>query len=258
MAFDFDVRLVAKPNDQISIFLATTGGTNSSMISNSGAFLVEGEGRHRLTQVGRRHPTTHDAWNNNITLVINTRTQTVIENVSPIRVIRPQLGLSDAAPIRFTVATGKTDQSAERRVFNAQKTTLTGHKGQTWRSVLYGLARVKTDPKRPYFMETEHVGIELLGEHADRFELVGANAIDSGRAIKLVGADKLSGLEGGPEPESESFKVRFRGAAKAGKYRAVVRVVTQAGKTGKRSGVKKGEPKKDFYYIEIPVEGIVK
>ncbi|MEO2018626.1 MAG: DUF1592 domain-containing protein [Fuerstiella sp.] len=257
MAFDFDVRLVAKPSDQISIFLATTGGTNSSMISNAGEFLVEGEGRHRLTQVGRRNPTTHDAWNNNITMVINTRTQTVIDNVSPIRIIRPQLRLSDAGPIRLTVLVGKTRQSSERHVSNAQKTTLTDHKGQSWRPILYGVSRVKTDPKRPYFMETEHVGIELLGEDADRFELVGANAIDGGRAIKLLGADQKPGLEGGQEPESESFKVLFKGADQKGIYRAVVRIVTQAGNNGKRSGGGNGEPTKDFHYVDIPVEGTV-
>jgi mono/diheme cytochrome c family protein len=258
MSFDFDVRLVAKPNDRVHLYLATTGGVNTSMILNAGPFAVEGEGLHRLTQVGRRNPTTHDAWNNNITLVIETRTQTVIENVSPIRVVRPQLGLSDAKPIRFAVAVGQTPESEERRVFNSQMTTMTDHNGTIWRSVLYGVSRVKTDPKRPYFMETEHAGLELIGEHADRFELVGTNTIDGGRAIKLVGADKQTGLEGGPEPESESFTVRFRGADTAGTYRAVVRVVTQAGNAGMPSNGEQGEPAKGFCYVEIPVEAIVK
>ncbi len=91
VAFDFDVRLVAKPRDSVTAFLATPGGTNSSMFANAGSYSVEGQGTHRLTQVGRRKPTTHDAWNNRLTLVITTRTQTAVGQVSPLHVIRPFL-----------------------------------------------------------------------------------------------------------------------------------------------------------------------
>lgn len=258
LAFDFDVELVAKQSDSVDVYLATTGGSNSSMISNSGPFSVKGEGKHRLTQVGIRNATTHDAWNSNITLVIHTRTQTVISNVSPIRVIRPQLGLSDKGPIQFAaVAVNTTAESLERRVFNAQTTALTDQKKKNWGSVLYGMCRVGGDPKRAYFMTTENVGVELIGEHADRFEIVGKNALDKGRGLKLVGADGKPGLEGGPEPETEPFRVRFLGAPQAGTYRAALRVVTQAGNVGAASSGKKGEPTTGFYYVEIPVEAVV-
>ena len=257
MAFEFNVRLVAKDKDNITIHLATSGGTNASMIANAGNFAVEGEGNHRLLQVGRRKPTTHDAWNNNITMVINTRTQTVIGKVSPIHVVRPQLGMSDPSPIRLSAGPGKIAEAPERRVINAQKTTLIDHQKKPWQSILYGVSQMKTDPKRAYFMTTEHVGIALTGEHANLFELLGKNAVAGGRGIKLIGADGEPGLEGGTQPEFESFQVRFRGAAKPGVYRAAVRVVTQAGNTGTRSTGKAGEPLPDFHYLDIPVEATV-
>ena len=258
VSISFEVRLVAKDRDTISVFPATPGGTNSSMFANAGNFTIEGEGTHRLRQVGRRRPTTHDAWNNTLTLVISTRTQTVIGNVSPIHVIRPQLGLSDKSPIRFSVGSGKTAESPERRVVNAQKTTLTDHKDQPWQSILYGLSKVKTDPKRVYFTTTKHVGIELTGEHADRFELVSEHVVENGHGIRLVGADGKPGLEGGSQPEFEPFKVRFRGAAKPGEYQAILRVVTQAGNVGTKSAGKAGEPLKELYYVDIPVAATVK
>ena len=182
----------------------------------------------------------------------------MIGNVSPIHVIRPQLGLSDKSPIQFSVGTGKTAESSQRRVVNAQKTTLTDHKDQPWQSILYGLSKVKTDPKRVYFMTTEHVGIELTGEHADRFELVSEHVVENGRGIKLVGADGKAGLEGGSQPEFEPFKVRFRGAAKPGEYQAILRVVTQAGNAGTKSAGTAGEPLKELYYVDIPVAATVK
>jgi hypothetical protein len=259
LAFDFDVELVAKQYDSADVFLATPGGVNSSMISNAGPIPVKGEGKHRVTQVGIRNPTTHDAWNSILTLVIHARTQTVIGNVSPIHVVRPQLGVSDAGPIKFApVAVNTAADSPERRVFNAQKTTLTDHENKAWRSVLYGMCRVSGDPKRAYFMSTDHVGAELIGEHAERFEIVGKNAIDKGRALKLMGADGKPGLDGGPEPENEPFQVRFRGAPAAGSYRAVVRVVTQAGNIGRPSDGAMGEPTAGFYFVDIPVEATVR
>ena len=258
LAFDFDVELVAKQSASCEVFLATPGGVNSSMISNSGPFRIQGEGKHRLTQVGIRNATTHDAWNSNITLVIHSRTQTVISNVSPIHAIRPQLGVSDTSPIRFEpVAINMAAVSAERCVRNAQKATLTDQKNSVWRSVLYGMCRVASDPKRVYLTTTEHVGAEFIGEHAAHFTFVGKNATDTGNGLALIGEDGKPGLEGGSEPETEAFQVAFRGAATVGTYRATLRVVTQAGNTGVPSSGNRGEPQAGFYSVNIPVEAIV-
>ena len=110
-----------KPLRQISTQVADQQDRVSALVLAIAT--VEGEGMHRLLQVGRRKPTTHDAWNNNITMVINTRTQTVFGNVSSIHVVRPQLGVSDKSPLRLSASPGKIADSPERRVFNAQKTT---------------------------------------------------------------------------------------------------------------------------------------
>ncbi|MEX1042208.1 MAG: DUF1592 domain-containing protein [Pirellulaceae bacterium] len=258
LAFDFDVDLVAKPSDHLDVFLATAGASNDSMISNSGGFKVEGEGKHRLTQVGLRKTTTHDSWNNIITLAIRTRTQTVVSNVSPIRVVRPQLEVSDSSPIRFPgLGVNQTAESPERRVFNAQKTTITDQHDAAQATLLYGMCRVTGDPKRAYFMDTEHVGLELIGPDAQRFELLGGHAIDDGQAMKLLGEDEEPGLKGGPQPEFETFQVRFRGAPQAGTFEAKLRVVTQAGNLGTPSSGEEGQPTKGLQYVEIPLEAIV-
>lgn len=258
LSFDFDVRLVAKERDSLNVFLATPGGTNHSMFSSGRGFTVEGEGTHRLTRVHRRRPTTHDAWNNVITLVIKTQVQTVVGNISPLRVVRPKLGLSDPSPIRFeNVAQGKAVESKPRRVYNAQEISLTDHEGTTWNSILYGTARLDQDPKRAYFYANRHVGAELLGEHADRFELLGKRVVEEGHALEFYGSDGKPGLEGGPKAEAEEFRVRFRGSGKAGTYRAVLRIVTQAGGIGTRSSGSEGEPRKELYYVDIPVEAVV-
>jgi hypothetical protein len=259
VSFDFTVRMVAKERDSIDVFLATPGGPNRSMFAAGRGFTVEGEGTHRLTRVGRRRMTMHDAWNNIIDMVVRTQVQTVVGNFSPLRVIRPQLVLSDESPIRFDdVARGAAVESTPRRVANAQQESLVDHEGTTWNTILYGTARLDQDPKRAYHFSSRHVGLELLGEHADRFELLGQRVAEEGHALMLYGGDGQPGLEGGTEPEAEEFRVRFRGADKPGTYRCVLRIVTQAGGVGKRSTGGEGEPKKELHYVEIPVEAVVK
>lgn len=259
VAIDFDVRLVAKERDNFDVYLATPGGSNRSMFASSGGFTVEGEGTHRLRRVCRRKPTTHDAWNNVITLVMRTQVQTVLGNFSPLRVIRPQLGLSSQEPIRFqNLAQGKTAESKPRRVYNAQQTALTDHTGTKWNSILYGTARLDQDKTRAYLFTNRHVGVELLGEHADRFALLGEKVVEDGHALELHGSDGKPGLEGGAEPESEEFRVQFLGANQPGTYQAVLRIVTQAGGVGKRSTGARGEPSKNLHYVDIPVEAVVK
>jgi len=258
VAFDFDVRLVAKDSDNVHAFLATAGASNQSMFENAGGFQVVGEGTHRLRQVCRRKSNMLDAWNNVINLVIRTRTQTVIGNVSPLHVIRPQLGVSDQSPISFgPIEAGKTAESPERRIFNAQKATLMDHHGEPWKTILYGTARLTQDEKRAYVYTSDQTGAMIIGEHADLFGLVGDRATEDGRAVKLIGDDEQPGLTGGDSPESEAFRVRFRGANDAGTYRAKLRIVTQAGRVGVESQGKEDEPMKGLWYLDIPLEAVV-
>lgn len=259
VAFDFDVRLVAKESDRVAVFLATAGAANTSMFTNAGGFQFEGEGTHRFRQVGRRNANMLDAWNSDINLVVKTQTQTVVGNVSPLHVVRPQLGVSDDSPIAFkNVKPGKTAESKPRHVFNAQKKTVADKNGKPWETILYGTAALQADEKRTYLVSTEHVGIELVGEHADKFRLAGDNATEGGKAITFIGTDEDPGLLGGPDPEKEVFEVHFQGASKPGTYQASVRIVTQAGGKGTRSAGGEGEPWPRLYYVDIPVEATVK
>jgi hypothetical protein len=260
LAIEFDVTLVAKPRDVVEAWIATPGGVNDSMISNSGRFAVEGERTHRLRQVGVRRPNTHDGWNDQYTLVVYTRPQTLVGNLSPIRVVRPLLGVSDPAPIRLgPVSPGDPAESEERRVFNAQATTIADQKGKPVASILHGCCRFTVDPKFAYKVATEHVGCELVGPDAAAFELVGDHASADGRSIKLVGGDGVPGLAGGGEgtAEAEAFRVGFRGADEPRTYRCAVRVVTQAGNLGTRSEGRVGEPMEGLWYLDVPVEAVV-
>jgi hypothetical protein len=260
LAVEFDVTLVAKPRDSVQAWIATPGGTNDSMISNAGGFTVEGEGTHRLRQVGVRRPNTHDGWNNEYTFVVSTRPQTLVGNLSPIRVVRPRLGVSDAAPIRFAgLSPGEAAESDERSVTNSQLTTIDDQKAAPVASILYGCGRMQVDPKFAYKVTTEHVGCELVGTDAGLFALVGGQAAEDGRTLSLVGADGEPGLTGGPagRAEAEPFRVRFRGAAEPGTYTAAVRIVTQAGNAGNISSGKPGEPLPGLFFLDIPIEAVV-
>lgn len=260
LAIEFDVTLVAKPRDVVEVWIATPGGVNDTMISNSGRFPVEGEGTHRLRQVGVRRPNTHDGWNDQYTLVVYTRPQTLVGNLSPIRVVRPLLGVSDVAPIRLAaVPPGQPAESNEQRIRNAQATTIADQKGKPVASILHGCCRLAVDPKFAYKVATEHVGCELVGLDAAAFELVGEHASPDGRTVKLVGGDGVPGLVGGGDAmaEAEAFRVRFRGADEPRAYRCAVRIVTQAGNLGTRSEGRAGEPLQGLWYLDVPVEAIV-
>jgi hypothetical protein len=93
----------------------------------------------------------------------------------------------------------------------------------------------------------------LAGKDAKLFELVGAHVDKDGRSLKLIGQDDKPGLSGGATPEREAVSVRFKGSQAPGTYAAVLRVVTQAGNTGRRSEGKDGQPLAGLYYIDIPV-----
>jgi hypothetical protein len=260
LAVEFDVTLVNKPRDSVQAWIATPGGTNDSMISNSGGFTVEGEGTHRLRQVGVRRATTHEGYNNQYTFVVSTRPQTLVGNLSPIRVVRPRLGVSDAGAIRFAgLRPGQAAESDERSVTNAQTTTIDDQKGKPVASILHGCARMQVDPKFAYKVTTENVGCELVGTDAALFALLGGHAAEDGRTLSLIGNDGEPGLAGGAmgRAETEPFRVQFRGAAKPGTYTAAVRIVTQAGNAGQPSAGNPGEPLKGLFFLEIPIEAVV-
>ena len=258
LAVEFDVSLVAKPSDTVELWIATTGGTNDSMVTNSGGFRVEGEGTHRLRQVGLRRTTTHDAWNDQLTTVIRTRPQTLVGNLSPIRVVRPRLGLAGDREIRLgPVGPGEPAESGDLRISNAQATTIDDQHGKPVASILYGCCRMRIDPQFAYKVATEHVGCELVGPDAAAFELAGDHAGEDGRTLSLIGGDGEPGLAGGPDPERETFRVRFRGRPEPRRYTASVRVVTQAGNLGKPSPGGPGEPLPGLFFVEVPVEATV-
>jgi hypothetical protein len=187
-----------------------------------------------------------------------TGTQNVrLAAVSPIRFVRPMLGISDQRPIVLDrVARGQTAVSPTRRVFNAQMEAPAAQ-GQTFATVLYGVANVATpNPGRADMQEIDQVGIVLTGPHADQFALVGDHRADNG-GLKLLGRDGAPGLRGGAAPESVNFAVRFNGAAKPGLYTATVRIVTQAGNLGVCSAGNPGEPLRNLFYLDIPVQATV-
>ncbi len=259
-SFDFDVRLVAKDQDDFDVWINIGGAHNRSVFAAGPRFKVKGEGQHRLTRVGRRTANMGGAWANDISVLIRTHAQTVIGNFSPIRFIRPKLGISNKSPIDLgTVGVNKGAESKERKIYNAQQKALPDHLGQTWNTILYGTSRLfRPDKQRQYMVETKHVGIELMGKEPANFELVGPHLTANKKGIVLTGQDKKVGLEGGKQPEYEPFQVRFLGGKKAGTYEAAVRVVTQAGRVGMLSQGKSDEPERGLYYIDIPVQVKVK
>ncbi len=259
-SFDFDVRLVAKEEDTIDVWINIGGAHNKSVLAAGPGFKIKGEGDHRLTRVGRRTANMGGAWANDISVLIRTHAQTVVGNMSPIRFIRPQIGISDKSPIDLgSIAPGKTKSSGERIIFNAQKTALEDHVGKTWNTILYGTSELfRPDKQRQYIVDTRHVGAEIVGKHADLFRLHGKHASKDGKQLRLIGPDEQPGLEGGPQPESEPFTVSFVGSKKPGTYEAVVRIVTQAGNQGTLSRGQKDEPTRGLYYVDIPVRVKVK
>ncbi len=183
-----------------------------------------------------------------------------LSDFSPIEFVRPELAVSDLSPINLgTVKPGeKSAESQPREISNCQRWT-TSSGNETFRTVLYGTAHIKSDKDKPYLQTIDDVGAVLVGENASLFELVPKNVVleensaSDGQGVKLIGEDGLPGLAGGEKPESESFTVRFRGADKPGKYSATVRIATQAGNMGALSKGGVDEPLAGIYYSDIPV-----
>ena len=259
-AFDFDVRLVAKEQDTIDVWINIGGAHNKSVFHAGPGFKIKGEGDHRLTRVGRRSADMRGAWAHDISLLVRTHAQTVVGNMSPIRFIRPQLKLSDASAIDLgIVRKGTAKTSGERKILNGQKSARKDHVDKTWNTILYGTGQlIRPDKQRPYIVDTQHIGAELIGKHATLFRLKGKHVSKDGMQLKLMGQDEQPGLEGGANPEHEAFAVEFIGSQKPGAYEAVVRVVTQAGNIGTVSQGKAGQPARGLRFVDIPVRVEVK
>ncbi len=258
-SFTYRVQRLASEPVQTDLWLIANA-SNRSMFIDSGAQTTT-EPEQVMTQVGRRSTTMLDGYANTLKLALRAgRGKAVVRDISPIRFVRPKLGLSSTVPIRFAkLKPGQASEpSAPYKILNAQKTTLADSKGEAWKTILYGTARLNMpEPKKPYLLDTEHVGAVLVGEAADKFELVGDADRSNGKQLKLIGADGEPGLLGGPQPESETFRVRFRGAKQPGIYQATVRVVTQSGGVGTLSDGGPKLPHKGLYYVDIPIEAEV-
>jgi len=171
-----------------------------------------------------------------------------------LRFVRPQLGVSDMAPIDLgTVQRGESAVSSEREIFNSQKITVTAN-DVTYETLLHGAANLRTpDEKRPDLQENDFTGIVLVSGDAEKFSLEGGSPGAQG-GIKLVRENGEPGLRGGPDPDRLKFAVRFDGASESGTYQTTVRIVTQAANTGNLSTGAEGEPAKDLYYTDIPIK----
>jgi hypothetical protein len=258
-SFTFDAELVGKKQSTLDVVLAAHSTSNRHVSEDSGMIPII-NGKHTYTRVGRRNTRMIEAFRSWMTVVAEARKEAIVSNLSPIRFIRPQLGLSDDTGIDF----GKLDKakasapSANRRIFNAQTKTLRDFKTE-WATVLHGVRQITIpDEKKQYFQESDYVGIEIVGEHADLFEIISPNATEDGKGLKLIGKDGKVGLVGGEESEFEEFQIRFRGSDKTGNYKAQMRVVTQAGGRGVISKGEEGEPMAGLYYLEIPVAAEVR
>ena len=257
-SFDYRVELLSGGSGQADAFIVASAANTSMFLNAGGQDVTEPE--TVVTQVGSRNLGMLDGWYNKIKLSLRCSENVIVRDVSPIRFVRPMLGVNSTEPIRFgKLKPGQASaNSAPRKVFNAQQTILTDAKGESWQTILYGAARFKTpEPKKPYLMESEHIGVQVVGEAASNFELVKEGTDAGVKELNLIGADGEPGLAGGPQAENETFHVRFRGATKPGVYKAAARVVTQAGDLGTLSKGGEGEPLAGLYYVDIPVEAEV-
>lgn len=198
----------------------------------------------------------------------NNSGELLLDNLSPLTILRPRLAVSDVTPIDLgVVASGVAATSAPRKISNQQGRTLPDHrndaasKPSAVATILYGVAKLHPAA----YADSEHVrgptddvGAILIGDHPEAFEFVSPHRGASPRELRLLGADGQSGLHGGPVPESEEVVVRFVGGTKPGDYAATLRIISQAANVGRRSSGKPNEPAENFYYLDIPVRARVR
>ena len=192
----------------------------------------------------------------------NNKRKIFLDNLSPVKIVRPLLAISDLKPIDFGKVNANTGaDSPKRTISNAQAKTLPqllkdGDPVAAVAPILYGLANVQDDGRgelQVMASPTDHVGAVLIGANAKLFEFVSDNCGVSRQQLKLIGADKQPGLFGGPNAESEPVIVRFVGSKEKGRFEATLRIVTQAGNMGRLSLGLAGEPPVNLFYVDIPV-----
>ena len=184
-----------------------------------------------------------------------------LDNFSEVTLLRPLLTVSDTGPITLPQAKpGQSVVSAPRTVINGQRRTsprqLDDAPAESVPTVLYGLAGCpRTEPHHMQRLTApcDDVGAVILGEQAELFEFISEHRGATPQTLRFLGEDGLSGLRGGPTPESESVVVRFRGADRPGEYRATLRIVTQAMNAGVLSAGQPGEPPIHLHYLDIPL-----
>jgi len=189
-----------------------------------------------------------------------------LDNVSPVRIVRPLLRISRTDPVIFRdLKPGASKTSDTITVANGQADTVAAlladdEQIQQLPTVLYGCAAFPEDETgrlQILTAKTDDTGAVLLGADAERFELVGDHATEDKHAVRFIGGDGEGGLVGGETPEAETFAVRFTGASEPGTYRATLRIVTQAANLGVRSTAQQGEPPVNLFYSDIPIEAAV-
>jgi hypothetical protein len=255
-SFDFKARLTGMgvDRDNLQVWLTNAGATNNAAFIDSGPIPIEVSREMRsFTQVGRRTPGMVGSWSVSLQVASRARADLVVADVSPIRLIRPTLGLE--APDSVALRSG--GESGDLVLYNSQHTTLTDHKGETWQTVLYGTTNIhRPEGNQEYHLDIDHVGIILVGGHADHFELVAGHLNDKG-GVLLQREDGGFGLRGGNDPDRLVFRVRHReGRALPGgdELDARIRIVTQAGGSGTLSAGGENEPPARMYYHDIPIQ----
>lgn len=264
--FQFEAHKTGEKATKLRVCLVPMGTQGDNVFQSVGGLSIDSTTAQSFAHAGIRNTSMDYAWDHRMGLRIFSEDPAAgnpppaqVTDLSPLQFIRPELGLSDTSPISFgAVKAGQPSAvSPARRVFNSQ--TVTASAGTaTYVPILYGTAHVSAPADKPYLQSIDDVGVELVGEQAGLFELKGEHATPDGQGIKLLGTNGESGLLGGPQPEGESFSVRFRGSDKPGKYAATVRVVTQAGNVGTVSTGQAGMPLTHLFYVDIPVTAEVR
>jgi len=187
-----------------------------------------------------------------------------VRGLTRYHLLRPLLQVDSSRTIEFGVIdAGAAIESRPLTISNGQKATLPQNLNANADpvevpTVLHGLADLRSNVDssvQSVLQPGDSGGAILLG---DGFELVGRYVSADGKSMKLIGADGLPGLLGGPDAEQETFTVRFKGAKAPGKFSAVLRIVTQATNLGTLSQGEPQEPPVNLHYLDIPIHVSVK
>ncbi|CAN5455296.1 hypothetical protein BH09VER1_BH09VER1_36460 [soil metagenome] len=269
----FKARKTTNQDASLLVALVSMGTQGDKFFSSVGSLKVDADKLQDMTHAGLRNTSMELAWDRQMGLrmfcanPVVTPPAVEVTDLKDIQFFRPELGISNSNLIALGVvkAGQPSAASAVQRIFNSQTGTAASSPGSVpspadapvsdgiWRTILYGVAHISAPAEPAYLQKIDDVGVELVGPQAAMFELKGEHATPDGLGIKLLGASGKPGLLGGPQPESESYTVQFRGASQPGKYTATVRIVTQAGNMGTLSKGEAGQPLINLSYVDIPV-----